>query len=152
MPAALLPGLLEFSGEFAAAIDLHGSDGEWHPLLEAVEELGGRSSGRTRVRLQNVRARDDIARGEMFPDHAGQRSHVGHIDLDEITGLEGPIMFGFPHRVEARTQRTTRATCAASERLDQETAFLQVPQDAPDHGRGSTQALATGEHDQLVLL
>jgi len=75
-PAALLAGLLEFSGELAVAIDLHGSDGVQHPLLEAVEELRGGGSGRTRVRLQHVPARDDIARGELFPDHAGQRSSV----------------------------------------------------------------------------
>jgi hypothetical protein len=71
--ASLLAGLLEFSGELAA-IDLHGSDGERHPLLETVEKLRGGSSGRTRVRLQNAPARDHIARGEVFPDHAGDRA------------------------------------------------------------------------------
>ena len=107
-PGAMLVGLLEFSGELAAAIDLHGSDGERHPLLEAVEELRGGSSARARVSLQHVPARDDIARGEAFPDYGGQRSHIERIDLDEIIGLEGPIFFGFSHRVGARRKRTAR--------------------------------------------
>ena len=113
-PAALLARPVEFSGELAAAIDLHGSDGERHPFLEAVEELRGGSSACTRVGLQNISARDDIARGEVSPDYAGRRSYDEWIDLDETTGLDGPIFFGFPHRVGARTQRTRRATRDAS--------------------------------------
>jgi len=38
-PAELLAGLLESSNEFAAAIDLDGSDGERNPLRKAVDEL-----------------------------------------------------------------------------------------------------------------
>jgi len=131
-----LASLLEFSSELAAAINLRGSDGERHPLLEVVVEVRCRGSGRTHVSLQDNPARDDIARSEVFPDHVGQRSHIERIDLDKITGLEGPIFFVFSHRVGARMRRTARATRAASERRDQDAALLQIPQDAPDHGRG----------------
>lgn len=99
MPAALLVALLEFSSELSAAIDMHGSDGECHLLLEAVEKLRGGGSGRTRLRLQNVPARDVIARSEVFPDYAGHRSHDECIDLGEITGIEVTIFIGFSHRI-----------------------------------------------------
>jgi hypothetical protein len=100
--AALLAGLLEFSGKFAAAN--RPARLRWGTALVAgpVEGLPGGSGARTRVRLQNVPARDALARGDVFPDHAGQRSHFGRIHLDKISALEGPIILKFFHRVGAR--------------------------------------------------
>jgi hypothetical protein len=147
--AALLAGLLEFSGELAATTDMHASDGEQHPLLEAFEELHGGSSGRTRVRLQNAPARDDIARDEVFPDYVRQRSHIGRIHLDEISGLKGLIFFGSSHRVRARTQPTKVAAPAQDPILPtpaSESAAVNDRDDTtsfPTSGAREEQSLAT---------
>ena len=70
-----------------------------HAVLQGVEELG-RSRGRgTGVGLQGIPARDHVAGGELFKDHAGHRTLVQGIDADQIARLRHRVLLGFAHGV-----------------------------------------------------
>ena len=101
--AALLAGLFELGGELGAAIDLHRANGKGHAVLQGVEELGGGWGGGAGVGLDHIPARDHIAGGELFEDHARHRTHVQSIDFDQVAGLQKPhtAWVCAPHRDEA---------------------------------------------------
>src|SRR6185437_11801684 len=74
--AELLAGLLEVGGKLAAAIDLHGPDGEGHAGLEGGEELGGGGGGGAGADFEHVPAGDDIAGGELLEHEAREGTEV----------------------------------------------------------------------------
>jgi hypothetical protein len=92
--AALLTGGFELGCELASAIDLQRTDGKGHAVQQGVEELGGRCSGGASVGLDHVPARDDVAGGELFEDHAGQGTHVQVSTCTRSPGRETAYCLG----------------------------------------------------------
>ena len=88
----LLAGRSKGGSEFTAAVNRNGPDGDRHPPLPRREELGGGEAGGAAVGLDDIPAGDDIARGELCEDHAGERPYIQRIDLDEIAGSRGRIV------------------------------------------------------------
>ena len=119
MQAALLAGLFELGGELGAAIDLHGADGKGHAVLQSIEELGSGLGGGASVRLNHIPAGDHVAGGELFEDHAGYRTHVQGIDLDQIAGLGDRVLLGFAHGIGTGPQSAARSRNPAAGRFHQ---------------------------------
>ena len=105
----MLTGLFELGGELRAAIDLHSANGKRHAVQQSFQELSGVLSGGSAVGLDHVPARDHIAGGELFEDHAGHRAHLQGIDLDEVTRLGNRILLGFAHGVGTDAQCPARS-------------------------------------------
>jgi hypothetical protein len=148
--AALLTGLLEFGGEFAAAVDLHGANGKRHSTLDGVEKMRGGRSGGAGVRFKHVPTGNNIAGGEMLKGHARQRTHIESVDLDEIAWLRRPIFLGFSHSVGPRSQPAAR-TVRRAERLDQQTTLPEILQNTTDHGSRQGQSLLREQDNELVF-
>ncbi len=100
--AALPAGLFELGGELRAAVDLHRANGKRHAVLQGIEELSRSLRRGASVRLQNIPARDHVAGGELFEDHARDRTHVQRIDLDQVARLKHRVLLGVAHGVGTR--------------------------------------------------
>ncbi len=132
-----MAGEFELGGELAAAIDLQGADGKGHAVLQGVEELGGGLGGGAGVGLKHIPAGDRIAGGELFEDHAGQRTHVQGIDLDQVTGLRHGVLLGFAHRAGPGAESTARSRKAAARRFDQPAMPFERSENTAHHGSGN---------------
>jgi hypothetical protein len=84
--------------------------------------------------LDHVPARDHIASGELFEDHAGHGTHVHSIDLDQVARLQHRVLLGFSHRIGTRPQSTARSRNAGARRFHQPALPLELSQNAAHHG------------------
>ena len=120
-------------------------------MLQGIEELGGGLGGGAGVGLNHIPTRDHVAGGELFEDHAGQRTHVQSIDLDQIAGLGDRVLLGFAHSVGSRAQGAARSRNSAAGRFHQAALSFQLRENPAHHGRRNLQVLAAQEHRELVL-
>src|SRR5579863_2946406 len=147
-----LTGLLEFGGEFAAAVDLHGADGKGHAAQQGFQE-GERAGGvRSGVSLQDVPPRDQIARREVVQDHAGFRTHLLGVQGHQIAGLAHPPKTGL-----ARGPGTMAQLAALSDEHGRSGSFhqhapaFQIGEHAANHGSRQRKALFKEDVTQLVF-
>lgn len=132
--AALLTGGFELGGELAAAIDLHRANGKGHAVQHGLEELGGGEGGGASVGLNHVPARDHIAGGELFEDHAGQGTHVESIDLHQIAGPGNRVLLGFADGIgPERKARRLPGTALRGASISRPCRFSWV-EDTAHHG------------------
>src|SRR5437660_6958351 len=147
-----LTGLLEFGGEFTAAIDLHSADGEGHATQQGLQESERAARVSPRMGLQDVPTGDEIARREMVQYDAGCRTHLFGIQSYQIAGLAQPPKTRLARGPGAMAQLAALAQEHGSSRsFDQHAAAFQISEDATDHGRGKRKALVKKETTQVVL-
>lgn len=66
-----------------------------------ARKLGGGDAGGAAVGLDDIPAGDDIARGELFEEQAGERPYIPRIDLHEIARSRGRIVPRFADGIRA---------------------------------------------------
>jgi len=101
LDAAVLASLLELGHEFGAAVYLDGPDREGHALKDRIQEAGRCVSSGTVVRLQYLPAAVDVAGGEVLEAEAGEELNVYSVDLDDVPGRRGQVLFGLADAVGA---------------------------------------------------
>jgi hypothetical protein len=78
------------------------------------------------VRLNHVPARDHVASGELFEDHAGERTHIQSIHLHQIAGPGNRVLLGFADGVGTRAQSAATAGEATTGCFHQPALPLQL--------------------------
>jgi hypothetical protein len=133
------------------AVDPHRTNGKGHAVLQGVQELSGGRGGGAGVGLNDIPARDDIAGGELFEDHAGHGAHVQSIDLHQVARPRHRVLLGFAHRVRARPQGTTRPRNSRARWFHQSALLLEMGENPAQHGHGDRDLLAALQNGQLVF-
>ena len=72
-----------------------------------------------------------ISREQALEDHAGDRTHVQGIDLDQVAGVQHRVVLGFAYSVGTRPQSTPRAGNSEARRFQQPTLPLELREHAP---------------------
>jgi len=145
-----LASQLEFGSEFAAAIHLHGGDGEGHAIDQRIQEVSGGERSGAFVNFQDIPTRDHVASREMFEHDSAHRPHLFGVELNQISRLSnGPKTWFSPGPGTASHLSATG--WYLGDRFHQHAATLQIAQDPAHHGGGKPEVFAAEQHDQFVL-
>jgi hypothetical protein len=73
-----------------------------------------------------VPAGDHVAGGELFEDHAGHRTHVQGVDLDQLAGPRNRVLLGFARGVGTGAQGAARSRNPGAGRFHQAALLASV--------------------------
>ncbi len=150
LDAALPAGLLEDGGKLSSAIDLQGAQGKRPTALKGIEEQPGSCGGGPAVNFDHVPARDGVTSRERLQHHAGCRSQVHGVELNQVTGPLDRIILGLAQR-PGTVLGSPPPLHPEPHRLSQNSPLAKGCQNPSPHRDRHRPALAPQQHRPFVL-